>query len=324
GRSTRIGDIEEAHRGVPVAGFRFGVPSQVACPIVVEGSLWGVITLNAPRELPPDTEQRLEKFIELVTTAIANAEAGIALRAAAEEQGALRRVATLVAEDLPPGELFRAVTLEGGTLLGADFSGMARLADGAVLPLAGWAAEGEHPPLPDRWPMQPGDPVTEIAGAQRSVRWDDWTTVPGPIAAFIRDELKVHSSAGTPIFVDDQLWGVLAVHSKQLLAQDSVSRLEKFSDLVATALSNAEARAEVARLADEQAALRRVATLVATQARHEEVYTAIVEGVGSVLDEELRLVRYENDHAIVVAGSEGPRKHLLPVGSRIRVGGNNA
>src|SRR5262249_19232480 len=40
GRSVRIGDIDPAHRGVPVAGFRFGVPSQVACPIVVEGSLW--------------------------------------------------------------------------------------------------------------------------------------------------------------------------------------------------------------------------------------------------------------------------------------------
>ena len=36
--------------------------------------MWGVITVNAGKELPPDTEQRLEKFTELVTTAIANAE----------------------------------------------------------------------------------------------------------------------------------------------------------------------------------------------------------------------------------------------------------
>jgi signal transduction histidine kinase len=34
-----------------------------------------VIAVNGRDELPPDTEQRLEKFTELVTTAIANAEA---------------------------------------------------------------------------------------------------------------------------------------------------------------------------------------------------------------------------------------------------------
>ena len=79
--------------------------------------------------------------------------------------------------------------------------------------LAGWAAEGEHPPMPDVWPMSPGDPVTEIAAARRSIRWVDWAAAPGPIAAFIRDELGACSSAATPIFVEGRLWGVLAVHS---------------------------------------------------------------------------------------------------------------
>jgi signal transduction histidine kinase len=56
------------------AGRRLNVHSQVSSPIIVEGSLWGVIAVNAREELPADTEQRLEKFAELVTTAIANAE----------------------------------------------------------------------------------------------------------------------------------------------------------------------------------------------------------------------------------------------------------
>jgi signal transduction histidine kinase len=56
------------------AGRRLGIVSQVSCPIVVEGGVWGVITVNAGEELPPDTEQRLEKFTDLVSTAIANAE----------------------------------------------------------------------------------------------------------------------------------------------------------------------------------------------------------------------------------------------------------
>jgi signal transduction histidine kinase len=56
------------------AGRRLGIVSQVSCPIVVEGGVWGVITVNAGEELPPDTEQRLETFTDLVSTAIANAE----------------------------------------------------------------------------------------------------------------------------------------------------------------------------------------------------------------------------------------------------------
>jgi signal transduction histidine kinase len=59
---------------VAEAGRRLGIVSQVSCPIAVEGGAWGVITVNAREELPHDTEQRLEKFTELVSTAIANAE----------------------------------------------------------------------------------------------------------------------------------------------------------------------------------------------------------------------------------------------------------
>ncbi|MET0512075.1 MAG: hypothetical protein ABW135_10400, partial [Thermoleophilaceae bacterium] len=44
----------------------------------------------------------------------------------AEEQAALRRVATLVARDVPPDELFAAVAREAGGLLGADLAGMIR------------------------------------------------------------------------------------------------------------------------------------------------------------------------------------------------------
>jgi signal transduction histidine kinase len=55
-------------------GRRLGISSTVASPIIVEGRIWGVIAVNAAEELPPDTEERLEKFTELVTTAIANAE----------------------------------------------------------------------------------------------------------------------------------------------------------------------------------------------------------------------------------------------------------
>ena len=87
-----------------------------------------------------------------------------------------------------------------------------------------------------------------IAKTLRPARVDDWDGVPGPIAAFIRDELGISSSVGSPIVVEGRLWGALAVHSQQAepLPADTESRLENFTELVATAISNTEARTEVA------------------------------------------------------------------------------
>jgi signal transduction histidine kinase len=55
----------------------------VGTPIIVEGRLWGVITVSSTleRPLPLDTEERLASFTELVATAIANAESRAALAA---------------------------------------------------------------------------------------------------------------------------------------------------------------------------------------------------------------------------------------------------
>jgi signal transduction histidine kinase len=60
---------------------RLGVVSSVATPVMVEGRLWGAVIVSSREELPGDTEERLEKFTELVATAIANAESKSALDA---------------------------------------------------------------------------------------------------------------------------------------------------------------------------------------------------------------------------------------------------
>src|SRR5260370_20782378 len=76
--------------------------------------------------LPADTEARLASFTELLATAIANAESRAALTQLAEEQAALRRVATLVARGTPPGGLFAAVTAEVGGLLAVHLARLCR------------------------------------------------------------------------------------------------------------------------------------------------------------------------------------------------------
>ena len=104
-------------------------------------------------------------------------------------------MATLVAGDVPSRELFEAAAREVGTLLGGDFAGMACFEDDEVVTVGVWAAEGEHPPVPPRWQMQPGDPATRIAETREAARWNDWTDVPGPIAEYIRG-LGIRSMVG--------------------------------------------------------------------------------------------------------------------------------
>jgi hypothetical protein len=79
---------------------------------------------------------------------------------------------------------------------------------------------------------------------------------------------------GTPIIVEGRLWGVMAAGSRRQepMAADTEARLTQFTELLATAVANAESRAGLARLAEEQAALRRVATLVARGTRPDEVF----------------------------------------------------
>lgn len=107
GRPARLDSYADASGPVGVAVRDEGIGSGVGTPITVEGRLWGVMTVSTEREpLPPDTEERLANFTELVATAVANSESRAALGVLADEQAALRRVATLVARGLPPAEIF--------------------------------------------------------------------------------------------------------------------------------------------------------------------------------------------------------------------------
>src|SRR6202035_2377255 len=77
GRPARAEGPEQASGPIPPRVRRFGATSTVGPPIVVEGRLWGGMSVSSrqPEPLPVDTESRIADFAELVATAIANAEA---------------------------------------------------------------------------------------------------------------------------------------------------------------------------------------------------------------------------------------------------------
>jgi GAF domain-containing protein len=326
GRSARMGSYDDASGGATEIARSHGLRSAVGAPILVEGRLWGLVIVGTTGDepLPPDAEERLAGFTELVATAISNTEARQALERVAAEQAALRRVATLIARQPSPQEIFTAVTEAAGSLLGADVTGIVAVADDVTGTLvAGWSPGTPAVPVGLRLPLDQDGVTARVVHSAAPQRIDE----SGPDASSaLAGSMGVSSSVGAPILVAGKLWGVLGASlcGDDPLPEDAEARLAAFTELVATAIVNAESSQAVERAAAEQAALRHVATLVAVDASQDEIFDAIAGGVAGALGEELRLVRYEGDFAVVVAGSEGPHVGVLPVGTRLPLGGNNA
>src|ERR1044071_9748524 len=238
GRAARVDNYADATGPIAEHVRELGIRSAVGTPIIVEGRLWGVMTAGSSRLqlLPPDTEARLASFMELVATAIANAESRAGLARLAEEQAALRRMATLVARGIAAEELFAAVADEVGRLLLVEMANMCRYEyDGTVTFVA---SRGEHFPVGSRWPIR-GETnvaklVLETGGAARV---DNYADATGPIAEHVRDQ-GIRSAVGAPIIVDGRLWGVMtAGSSRELhLPADTEARLASFTALVATVI----------------------------------------------------------------------------------------
>ncbi|MEA2128173.1 MAG: hypothetical protein QOJ85_1064 [Solirubrobacteraceae bacterium] len=328
GRPARLHDYEQASGQAAALGRERGLRASVGAPIVVDQRLWGVMMAASKGDgpLPADAESRIAAFTELVATAILNTEARAQVGRLADEQAALRRVATLVAQAVAPGELFRAVTEEAGTLLGADLAATVRRdPDHTLTVVATWSAAGEHPEVGARWPIEEGDLATTVWRTRRPARMDARRGVPERLAA-VREELGIRSSVASPIVVEGRPWGGLVVHSKQTepLPADTESRLENFTELVATAMSNAGVRAEVQRLAEEQAALRRVATLVARESPPAEVFAAVATELSRLLDVDgTGVFRYEDGTTVTVLANSNELDPPVAVGGRRTLDGDN-
>jgi GAF domain-containing protein len=331
GRPARIDDYSVASGPVADAAREWGLRSAVAVPISVEGRLWGVLAVAYMHDepLPVATEARLAGFAELVATAIANAQARVELRGFADEQAALRRVATLVARAASPGEVFAAVTEEAGRLLHVDFTSMVRFdRDDAITWVGSWSATDAAFPIPvgTRAALGGRNMPTVVFETDRPARID-YADASGAVAAIAR-ELGIRSSVGAPISVAGRLWGLLAAVSTrdEPLPADTEGRLAGFAELVATAIANAEARVELRGFAEEQAALRRVATLVARAAPPEEVFASVTAEVGRVLCADVAgMSRYDSGDAAIVLGLWSRTGTLLPtqIGTRVELEGQN-
>jgi signal transduction histidine kinase len=247
GQPARLDSPDGASGESAVLGRPRGFRSAVGAPITVDGRLWGVMLVvsMSRKPWPPDTEARLTGFTELAATAIADAQARAQLRDFAAEQAALSRVATLVARGAPPAEVFAAVTDEAGRLLRADYTVMSRYdPDGWNTVIGSWAAEPGRPfPIGQRGKLEGRYLHTLVFQTRQPARLDDYSVLTGELGAFTRD-WGFRASVGVPIWVEGQLWGMMsAVSAGKPIPPGTETRLAEFTELAATAIANAEARA---------------------------------------------------------------------------------
>ena len=169
-----------------------------------------------------------------LVTLMANTLAGVARARAAEAdarrceadlsaelQGALRRVATAVAQGVPPNDVFSTVTTELAHALRSQHAALFRYEpDGTAVLVAAHDESGVQPmSVGERFLLDGDNVATRVLREGRTA----------------------------PIVVDGRKWGVAVVSSSraQPFPPDTEARLTDFGELVAMAIANAQARSDL-------------------------------------------------------------------------------
>ena len=203
---------------------------------------------QSDQPLAAGTESRLVSFTELVATAMANAEARGEVERLAEEQAALRRVATLVAEGAPPAAIFDAVAGEMEALLDADQVALNRFEAGdEILVLAHRGLDVARTPVGSLISIGGESATATVRRTGRPARMEDYDEAQGALAELAR-ATGLHSSVvGSESWSEGRLWGVITASWKgeQSSPAETEQRMSRFAQLLDTAIANAEARAEL-------------------------------------------------------------------------------
>ncbi|GAA5111694.1 GAF domain-containing protein [Pseudonocardia adelaidensis] len=259
-RATRM-NSGELPAGGPIAEHVHGcgLGSATASPIDVEGRPWGVVVAGWPAPEPPaDAESRIAEFAWLVAMSISNAQARAEVVRLADEQAALRRVATLVAKGERPDVIFRCVAEEIARISNVDNGFVLRFEPDATLTVVARSGSGHAPvEVGSDWPLRGDGIAARVFRTGRAVHLDSRRGPPGWIAMAPDADF---AGVGAPIVIGDRLWGAATATTGPRngpppadvgatpaggLPADAEERIAKFADLIAIAISNADARAQL-------------------------------------------------------------------------------
>ena len=211
-----------------------------------------ICSFSAPRRISTVERQAFLGLASVATIALTNAglqtETAVSLestRALAAEQAALRRVATLVATEASPEALFAQVAEEVAGLLGVECGLVARFEPARAVPVGWW---GAHQATVDvTFPLDGAGALAQVARTGRAARVGDYRPLADDSVGRIVRAGGFRSGVAAPVRVSGRLWGaVLAATTTEVpIDTDAEGRLERFAELLAAAIANAEAQARL-------------------------------------------------------------------------------
>jgi signal transduction histidine kinase len=169
--------------------------------------------------------------------------------------------------------VFASVTAEVGRVLGADITVLGRFdPDGEITAVGVWSSAGSLPVAVGSTERSVGRNVgTLVRRTGRPARIDDYADTSGQVGE-LPPGAAIRWSVGVPVTVEGRLWGVMVAESREEpLSADTEARLAGFTELVATAIANAEAQAALA--------ASRARIVVATDAARQRIESELHEGV---------------------------------------------
>jgi len=166
----------------------------------------------------------------------------------AQEQRALRRVATLVASEASPERVFTAVSEEAARVLEVNASAVFRYEGDDTATIVGRHSRAGTADDAFQLGMrlQAGEDtgIGQVLRTGAPARVHDYTEKPGEIADNMR-LMSYRSSVSAPIVVAGILWGAVGIASAEPLPVDTEARLGAFCELVSLAVASAQARADL-------------------------------------------------------------------------------
>ncbi|HWJ33441.1 MAG TPA: PAS domain S-box protein, partial [Gaiellaceae bacterium] len=164
----------------------------------------------------------------------------------AQEQRALRRVATLVASEATPERVFTAVSDETARVLEVNATAVFRYEGDDTATVVG-RHDRDNAGIFQIGSRILADDNTAIGRARDSrlpARVHDYFAIDTDVAKTMR-QAGYRSTVAAPIFVAGVPWGALAIAAAETLPADSEARLMGFCELVSVAVASAQAREDL-------------------------------------------------------------------------------
>jgi diguanylate cyclase (GGDEF)-like protein/PAS domain S-box-containing protein len=194
---------------------------RVAAPVRVGPRIWGAVVVIAPPEVavPPDADERLERFADLVALAIGGAEARDAVARHVQRQEALRVVSER-ALVLQLHDALAEVSEIVADTLAVDLVGVAELdAAGGDLVLRAQSGAAELEPGA-RMPLATPSLVGHAVSARAGVLVEDLALDPRFASGVAASRVGARSGAAAPIAGPTGPWGAIGAYAREAAALD--------------------------------------------------------------------------------------------------------